>query len=247
VVQTGSRNVRGVLLDVDGTLYHQFPIRVLMAAELMSLPIRCRSWSDSKAVWKAMRCFRKVREQLREIGRPEDALEHIQYQETARKLGCQPNDIRILVEEWIHRRPLKYLKLCARRGVKDFFLYLADRGVRIGVFSDYPVCEKLQAMGLFDFVSVALCSTDPDVNAFKPHKSGFQQACRLWGLDPAEVLYIGDRENVDAVGATGAGLQCAILMKPSPVRLRIANKCQYKIYTSFGELQTDMNNLLKGI
>jgi FMN phosphatase YigB (HAD superfamily) len=60
-------------------------------------------------------------------------------------------------------------------------------------------------------VSLALCATDPDINAFKPHPKGFLHACRHWGVPPEEVLYIGDRPEVDAVGAATASMPCAIL------------------------------------
>jgi FMN phosphatase YigB (HAD superfamily) len=42
-------------------------------------------------------------------------------------------------------------------------------------------------------MSLALCATSPEINAFKPHPKGFLHACALWGLPPEEVLYIGDR------------------------------------------------------
>jgi FMN phosphatase YigB (HAD superfamily) len=32
-----------------------------------------------------------------------------------------------------------------------------------------------------------------------------------WGLDPSEVLYVGDRIDVDAPGARAAGMPCAVL------------------------------------
>jgi FMN phosphatase YigB (HAD superfamily) len=58
---------------------------------------------------------------------------------------------------------------------------------------------------------VILCATDPDVGALKPHPRGFERASARWRLDPAEVLFVGDRIDVDAAGAAAAGMPCVII------------------------------------
>jgi HAD superfamily hydrolase (TIGR01549 family) len=81
----------------------------------------------------------------------------------------------------------------------------------LGVLSDYPVRDKLNALGVAESFSLALCTTDPEINALKPHPRGFKRACELWHLHPEEILYVGDRVDVDEKGARAAGLQFAIL------------------------------------
>jgi putative hydrolase of the HAD superfamily len=49
------------------------------------------------------------------------------------------------------------------------------------------------------------------VNAFKPHPRGFLAACEGWGWSPHEVVYVGDRCEVDAMGAAAAGMPCVII------------------------------------
>ena len=56
-----------------------------------------------------------------------------------------------------------------------------------------------------------LCSTDKEINAFKPHPRGYLRACEEWGLQPQEVLYVGDRPEVDAKGAKAAGMPCMMV------------------------------------
>jgi FMN phosphatase YigB (HAD superfamily) len=111
---------------------------------------------------------------------------------------------------WIYHRPLKYLKACRRRGMMGFFRFAVDRGQRTGVFSDYPAREKLHELGIHFPLTVELCATNPEINAFKPNLKGFLHACSLWDLDPREVLYVGDRPDVDACGANAAGMPCVI-------------------------------------
>jgi HAD superfamily hydrolase (TIGR01549 family) len=83
--------------------------------------------------------------------------------------------------------------------------------VRLGAFSDYPVDAKLHALGLGEACTLRLCATDGDIDAFKPNPRGFLRACERWQLPPRDVLYVGDRFEVDGLGAQSAGMRCAII------------------------------------
>jgi len=83
--------------------------------------------------------------------------------------------------------------------------------MRLGVFSDYSPGAKLEALGIRDLVGLELAATDPGINAFKPHAAGFIRACTEWGVAPGEVLFVGDREELDGVGARAAGMGGCIL------------------------------------
>jgi HAD superfamily hydrolase (TIGR01549 family) len=205
------RAIRGVVFDVDGTLYHQAPLRALMMAELTTLPLTERSWRGARQVWRTLAVFRAVRENLRGLGRPDTLLAEVQFQEAARLAGVDARKLERLVTEWILVRPLKYLRACRRRGAARVLQMLVRRGISLGTFSDYPVAEKLVALGLPEAGAVSVCATDPEVNAFKPHPAGFLRACQLMGLPPSDVLYVGDRPEVDAAGAAIAGMPCAIV------------------------------------
>jgi len=142
-----------------------------------------------------------------------------------------------VVSEWILQRPSKYLKMCRRRGIVKFFSFLEDREIQIGVFSDYPVVEKIAKLGLARWISVALCATDPEIDAFKPHPKGFLRACTIWAISPEEVLYIGDRFAVDAVGAASIGMPCAILRSRRALSSHNPPSSTSFICASFTELQ----------
>jgi len=229
--------IRAVLLDVDGTLYYQRPLQCLMALELSTFPIINRSSTSAYHIWRSLAYFRRVREELRGLYHPEPCLAQLQYREVARQLGMEPADIEAIVSEWMFQRPLKYLTMCRRRGIVEFFAFLQDRRVQIGVFSDYPVFEKVSTLGLWQWVSVAICATDPEIDAFKPHPKGFLHACALWGLPPEEVLYIGDRVEVDAVGAASAGMSCAVLCGRGGIRHQMALSHPYLRCTYLKDLQ----------
>jgi HAD superfamily hydrolase (TIGR01549 family) len=232
-----TRPIRAVLLDVDGTLYHQDALRCLIAFELSALPLAKGSYRLAVHVWRVLRCFRRVREELRRLGSPTTSLAELQYVETAKRTGTDPAEVEQIVAEWIDQRPLKYLRLCRRCGIEGFLAFLESKAVHIGVFSDYPTLNKLQALGLSCRTMLALCATDPDINAFKPHPKGFLRACATWGLPPEEVLYVGDRSEVDAIGAAAAGMRCAILIRRTGARTPQGSSGNCITFSSFPELQ----------
>ena len=86
----------------------------------------------------------------------------------------------------------------------------------LGVFSDYPVASKLEAMGLGGAFGVMVCATDDGVNAYKPDPAGFRAAAAAFRLAPSEVLMVGDRAEMDGEGARAAGMPAVIVGRSSP-------------------------------
>jgi HAD superfamily hydrolase (TIGR01549 family) len=207
-----------------------------MAFELCTLPFSMRSCRAAYRIWRSLSAFRRVREALRHVGESEDALATLQYVEAAKRAGAERAQLERVVEEWIYQRPLHYLRLCRRRGLEAFLTFLESQSIPAGVFSDYPVLDKLQALCLAGRMSLTLCATDPAINAFKPHPKGFLHACALWGLPPAEVLYVGDRPEVDALGAAHAGMPCALLGAGAPRRGSPQASACYVPFASFPRL-----------
>ena len=208
--------IRALLLDVDGTLYHQRPLQALMAAELAVQPVVSGRFWRAPKLWRMLSTFRHVREELRARGAVSEPLADLQYTAAADRAGVDADEMRRIVSEWIYRRPLKYLTRVRRHATVDVLSGLRARGLQVGVFSDYPAMDKLTAMGLRPHVTLALDATDERVNAFKPHPRGLLAACEAWGLAPDEVLYVGDRPDVDAGCASRAGMPCAIFVKSRP-------------------------------
>jgi len=202
---------RAVLFDVDGTLYRQTPLRAMMALELAAAPVLPGGGPGGMTTARILRCYRQMHESLRQLGAADRPLADDQIMRTASALGVGEAVVRSTVDEWMVRRPLKYLRWCRRPGLIPALEALAAAGIRLGVLSDYAPEHKLAALGTGALFELSLCTSAGTVNALKPHPRGFQLACRMWGLDPAEVLYVGDRPEVDGEGALAAGLDCAII------------------------------------
>jgi HAD superfamily hydrolase (TIGR01549 family) len=208
-----------------------------MGLELCALLVSRQSWQTAYRIWRSLDYFRCVREELRHLGEPAGSLATLQYVEAAKRAGEDHAYIEAVVVEWIHQRPLKYLWRCRRPGLEAFLTFLKSKGIQVGVFSDYPVLDKLQALGLPGMMSLMLCATEPEINAFKPHPKGFLHACALWGIPPEEVLYIGDRPEVDACGAANAGMPCALLGKREGITRYGNSSVSYITFSSFIELK----------
>ncbi len=200
---------KAVLFDLDGTLYDQRPLRRSMLVQLAKSPFS----GPFRALRTARRlsAFRKERELLRPLGDSAPSLERMQYERPAERLGIEPDDLEATVLDWMHRRPLRFLENSAWPGLRSTLETLQESGLALGVFSDYPPEAKLEAMGVRDLFEVVLAATDADVNAFKPHPKGFLIGAEKLGHAPAEVVYVGDRADVDAAGAAAAGMPCLLL------------------------------------
>ena len=204
-------SIRAVLFDLDGTLYPKLGLRACMAAELALLPLTGRSVAGAREVWRQLRGFRRIREGLRALEDGEPDLARHQYAEAGRRLAVDPQALERLIEVWIHQRPLKYMRLVRRPGLAAMLERLRERGLRLGVFSDYPARDKLAAMGILAEIDLVLDAEDPAVSALKPHPKGLLEAARRWGLSPHEVLYVGDRPDIDGRAAERAGMPCTII------------------------------------
>jgi HAD superfamily hydrolase (TIGR01549 family) len=199
--------IRAVLFDLDGTLYHQAPMRALMGMELLVGSVFRPSSAAGR--WRTLAAYRAAQETLRaSSGRHSpDA----QLRLAAERTGVREGDVERTVAEWMLRRPLKYIKACRRRGLLRLLDLLAQKDIAAGVLSDYPVDAKLTALGVAGRFSITLCSTDPTIEALKPSPRAFLAACSRWGIGPQHVLVVGDRPEVDAAGAAAAAMPCVIV------------------------------------
>jgi HAD superfamily hydrolase (TIGR01509 family) len=204
-----THRIRAVLFDVDGTLYRQNLLRLLMGLELLTMPLG----RPAKAVrrWRALQAFRRSQEHLRTSNGHGAALARQQAQAASVASGLPLAEVEALVDEWMQQRPLKYLRWCKAAGLEALLTRLEARRVRVGVLSDYPALAKLRALGLDGRFDPILCATDMDIGALKPSPRGYLKACEMWNVKPEDVLYVGDRVDVDAAGAAAAGMQCAIV------------------------------------
>ena len=197
--------IDAIILDVDGTLYRQGPVRRQMAlrvaAACVTQPLRTR-----RAV-RAIRAFRNNLETLR--SGPAENSDHPaqQLRRTVEQTGMPRELVESLIEEWMFKRPLALIGSYPRKGLHRFLGQALKSGIRLGAFSEYPCEGKLECLGVRDSFSVVVSSCDPAVRRFKPDPAGFGHTARQLGSEPQATLVIGDRDDADGAGARAAGMR----------------------------------------
>lgn len=95
--------------------------------------------------------------------------------------------------------------------VRTTLIRLKERGIKLGVVSDAPRLKawlRLSEMRLADFFDVVVALDDTGKR--KPHRLPFEVAVKKIGVQPGEILFVGDNPERDILGATRAGMKTAL-------------------------------------
>jgi putative hydrolase of the HAD superfamily len=156
--------------------------------------------------------YRQAQEHLRTLPEP---LAEGQLRLACERSGRPPEQAARAVAYWMEDAPLRAVARHLRPGVTDLLATAKQKGIRLGVLSDYPAEKKLQAMHLESFFSVVLCAQDARIGVFKPSPKGLAVMLAELGAGPENTVYVGDRAAVDGETAFRAGVAGVILGEPS--------------------------------
>jgi HAD superfamily hydrolase (TIGR01549 family) len=197
-------HIKALVVDVDGTLYRQSPVRYRMFMRLLKQTVvRPR---DMYQVWRALQAYRNAQETMRETCPQCADLAAEQVRTAAAACGLSNDIMAMHVGTWMETAPLDLLQASRRADVWDCLRKAKQHGLQLGVWSDYPAAAKLHAMdgeGMFD---VVVCAQDHDVARFKPDPRGLEVALAKLGVAGTDAVYIGDRPEVDGLAALRAGV-----------------------------------------
>ena len=97
-------------------------------------------------------------------------------------------------------------------GVKPLLEFLKEKGLKVGLLSDFPIQNKLRYLGIpSSLIDYQICAED--LGALKPHIRPFKAISEISECDPNEILYVGNSYSKDIVGAKNAGMITAHLTK----------------------------------
>ena len=94
-------------------------------------------------------------------------------------------------------------------GVAKTLEKIRNNGLKVGVFTDFPLFRKLEGMGLDSLVDFAASSDD--VGFLKPDTHCFEYLLYNLKMDPQDVLYVGDSYKKDIVGANAAHIDAVLV------------------------------------
>ena len=187
------------VFDLDGTLYSQSKLRKKLAIALI---IKFFTFSLKRKEYKIISEFRKQREMHKSYSSP--AIANEQYEWVVEKLRVPAETVAKTIEKWMGEFPLSYLQSCRYAGIDLLFSELRKKQKKIAVYSDYPVDEKLKALGLV--ADAVFCSTDKQISQLKPGKRGLNYICTQFNIAPEKTIFIGDRTDTDGESAQLAGI-----------------------------------------
>jgi putative hydrolase of the HAD superfamily len=211
-VKLDPSRLTAIVFDVDGTLYRQAALRRQML--LMLLREAIVHPGSGMSTFRSLKAYRRAQELLREtdVNEPLSAA-HLRL--ACKHSGQTEEVVARAVARWMDREPLPLLERLVEPALRRLLEAARGRGLRLGVFSDYPATAKLEAMRLTEFFSAIVSAQDPSVNRFKPHPSGLAETLRRLDAPPQRALYVGDRHDVDAPAARAAGVSCIIIGRGS--------------------------------
>ena len=189
---------KAVVFDLDGTLYYQRKVRLIMAGRLFGYYIcRLNRLNELFTVSK----FRKIRERVRT---DEEA-----YLLTASAMKTDDESVRKIIRYWMYEIPLDAVAGAGDKELADIIARLRGLGKKIFIFSDYPTEDKLRALGISVDASYSAC--DERVNELKPSAKALRLIMEDHSLEAADILMVGDRMEKDGQAAINAGIDYLIL------------------------------------
>jgi putative hydrolase of the HAD superfamily len=207
--------IRGVLLDLDGTLIDQegateAALRAWLPA--YGVPVTAAvvtAWTEIQERHLADWRERRIGFQQQRRNRVRDFLPLI-------GVAC-PDDPAAL--DRIFGGYLRHYEDSWRvfDDVEDMLTALAGAGLATAVLTNGTTeqqNQKLARVGLAGRVGPVY--TVEDLGVAKPHAGAFLGACERWGLAPGAVLSVGDRYDLDVLAARAAGLHAVHLDRHGP-------------------------------
>ena len=192
-------SVKGVIFDVDGTLYHQKPVRLRMALRLGYHVLR--NPLDFRKLLGIYH-FRKLREAERFRVQPLEK----QIQEAARLAGIQDaKRLKEAIQKWMFDMPLPLIRAHRNRETLRLLNRLHTEGKKILIYSDYAPEQKLNTLEV-KADAVYYPGTN-GIEELKPSGKSVQRILEDQGFSPEEMVFVGDRPERDGESARAAGMR----------------------------------------
>lgn len=193
------------VFDVDGTLYYQNKLRLIMGKRLLMYyllhPLKLKDLIIIKN-------FRSLRENAKDTNGLFDI--------TAKKCNVSVSRVNEVIKKWIYENPIDALIASKDDTLLAIIDKLKANGKTVAIWSDYEADDKLKALQLStDYVYTA---EQERVGELKPSPKGLKLIMSDLRVAKDKTIMIGDRMVKDGEAAKKAGCDYLILSKSKKKR-----------------------------
>ena len=188
--------IKAVCFDIDGTLYPKYETHIYLLKAAIAHPIFSYRYNKMRGEIRRMDKINPV---------PATSLAEFRKRESRLIYGKEIEDYERRYRSFMYEPWCRYDKKLTRF---DNLIELLDKlkanGYMIGFLSDFPLGNKLEVLGVESYASFA--SSTEDYGTLKPNGTPFFKMAEAMGVEPKEILYVGDSYSKDVVGSKNAGL-----------------------------------------
>lgn len=196
-------NIKAVIFDFDGTLYckKNFALKLVFS----SLPNAIRMKTD-----------RVIRSQLRGVYFGSgDAYFEEYISRLSKKIRMSSEKTKAWYKDFYIPQIIYVLKKYYSAFPESELILkkLREKSIPAVIYSDYGrLSERMAAVGIDSSLADKLYSSE-ELGGLKPAKEPFLQIAKDLGVEPENVLVVGDREDTDGQGARDSGMQFILVQK----------------------------------
>ena len=186
--------IEAAIFDVDGTLYPNYKMYLTSILFFIMHPVIAAA-------------FNKMRRKVRKI-KYSGNFKEIQINIFAKEIGKTEQEAAGIMEKYIYGQFISMFKwIKPFKTIKEMIINLKNKGIKVGIISDFPVGQKLSYLGLDNYWDI-ICSAD-EIGALKPRPESFQLVASKLGIAPEKIIYVGNHYQYDIIGANNAGMKTA--------------------------------------
>jgi len=203
--------IRGLSLDAFGTILELEPPAPLLIAELRD------GWGievGEDEMWRAFAAEMTYYGAHHLEGHDPDSLADLRLRSTAVLLENLPDGVRDrLVADDLMPAMMRSLRFRTYPDVPGALRRLRSKGLSVVVVSNWDISLHgfVADSGLGPLVDHVVSSAEVGVG--KPAPEPFERGLELLGLDPSEVIHVGDDPDHDVAGARAAGIAPVLIRR----------------------------------
>ncbi len=191
------------VFDLDGTLYDQPRLRLVMAKRLL-MYYMLHPFSVGDLL--ILQHFRSVKDNWEGSSSEDEIIKRV-----AEDKKCNTDRVKGIVRKWIYDNPLSALPATKDERLAGWIKKLRSKGRKVVILADYPTADKLRALNIE--ADGQYRPDDPRIDELKPSPKGLLAVMEDLNIPCEDILMIGDRAEKDGKCAENAGVDHLILAR----------------------------------